>query len=194
MDIGKPYIAASLFSALLLSLLTLTDITPVTAAVTDALPDSRSHAPQLNPQDHSFAVLFANAGLAEQELGRLADRRSRRPDVRKLARMLTDDHQRMHARLTAMLAPMRLAPLPDQPDAEDKALAHQLQQADRSDFDRLYADARVRDHEDLISVLEMEASSGERPELRQFASDTLVLERRHLEEARRVAAELKRIR
>lgn len=148
-------------------------------------------AAQLSPQDRSFVEQFITTGLAEIELGEMAGQRSRHAGLRELARRLASDRRAANQRLAAMITPLKLAPLPDQPSAEHKALALQLENAQPADFDRLYIDSQVRDHEDQVSLLEMEVNSGDHPELKKFAADLLPVAREHLQLTQQLATELK---
>lgn len=164
---------------------------PAVAAPAAPLGDAVTAAP-LTPQDRSFVEQYLTGALAEIELGELASRRARHTVVRELARRMADDHRTTSERLVAMVAPLRLGPLPDAPSAVHKALALQLEDADPADFDRLYVDAQVRDHEDHIRLLEMQRSSGDHSELRKFAADLLPMVREHLQQLRALAQELRR--
>jgi putative membrane protein len=165
--------------------------TPAAGTATTPVVDPAVIGLQLSPQDRSFVEQFIVTGLAEIELGEMAGQRSRHAGVRDLARRMASDRKAANQRLTALVAPMKLAPLPDEPTADHKTLALQLESAPVADFDRLYIDGQVRDHEDQISLLEMEVSSGDHPELKKFAADLLPVVREHLQLSKQLATELK---
>lgn len=163
--------------------------TPLATPATQAPPDAL--AVQLTPQDRSFIDTFLTNGLAEVEMGELAGHRARLPAVRELARRFAGERKSANQRLAAMVAPLGLGPLPDEPSPDHKALALQLARAAPADFDRLYIDSQVREHEDQVELLEMEVSAGDHPELKKFAADVLPMAREHLQQARLLATELR---
>jgi putative membrane protein len=63
---------------------------------------------------------------------------------------------------------------------EDQATYNKLRNLSGADFDRAYADAMVKDHEQDIAEFEREAKSGKDSAVRQFAQDTLPTLREHL--------------
>jgi putative membrane protein len=146
---------------------------------------------QATPQDRSFIELFRNATVGEAELGELAARKSRSPEIQEFGRQLASESRAALKRLEALVAPLRLPALSTAPDAEHKALAQQLARAEPPDFDRLLMDALVREHEDQVSVLEMEVSAGSHSELKKFAADTLPMVREHLRRAKDIGTALK---
>jgi putative membrane protein len=50
-------------------------------------------------------------------------------------------------------------------------------------FDKAYADDMVKDHEEVIAAFEKEASSGQKPDIKAFASKTLPTLQDHLKMA-----------
>ena len=110
----------------------------------------------LLPQDRGFVDAFFATGLAEIETGELAGRLASDPELRRLGSRLTADFAAANRRLAELLGPMRLAPLPDEPDAEHKAIADRLRESGAGDFDHLaHAVGKTRDQ--LLAIgLEVE--------------------------------------
>lgn len=171
-------------------------LAPITAFAVDTSGPERTapasaQASHPSPQDRSFIEQFLIAGLAEIELAELALKKTTNPQVSTLAGKLLSDSKAACARLRTLTRPLMLAPLPDAPDADHRTLFEQLSAASPQDFDLLYADSQLRDHEDQVSVLEMQVSSGDSAELKKFAADVLPTVREHLQLSRQLSEFMK---
>lgn len=157
--------------------------------------DAAAHAPAaqtLTPQDRGFVDSFIMTGLAVIEAGTLASRRASSEELRRLGNKLALDHRSTNRQLATLLAPMQLAPLPDAPDAEHKAIADRLAQPAAGHFDRLFLETQQRDHRDLITLLQAQQRSGDRSALREFAAAILPTVRGNLQRLTALEAEILR--
>ncbi|MDF3032093.1 MAG: hypothetical protein K0R03_2651 [Moraxellaceae bacterium] len=180
------------FALLLLALgvaLPATALTPPlsTAEAAAQPPASRT----LLPQDRGFVDAFVTAGLAVIETGELAGRLADDPELRRLGSRLAADFAAANRRLAELLGPMQLAPLPDEPDAEHKAIADRLRESGAADFDHLYLELQQRDHRDLVALLEMQMGVGENAELKKFAAELLPQLRANLQRISKLAESMK---
>jgi putative membrane protein len=73
-------------------------------------------------------------------------------------------------------------------DAQQKY--EELQQLSDAEFDEAYMDEMVKDHEKDVELFEQQADSGEDPDLRAFAEETLPTLREHLELAKEVQSQV----
>lgn len=126
-----------------------------------------------SPQDRSFLQLFLRAGLAAGEAGQLAARRGRHPGIRDLGLQLEAAFQGATRQLREVAAPLGLPPLPEEPDANQKAAGLRLQQAPGTHFDHEFLDLQLREQADLLQVLEIEAATGDNPAIKAFAAAQL---------------------
>jgi putative membrane protein len=143
-----------------------------------------------------------DAGMAEIELGRLAEQRATNPEVKQYAQMMVRDHTKAGDDLKQLAQKYSITV---SPHLEDKyrALMDRLSKLNGAEFDREYIDAMVDGHEDIINHLQSKASEdrfGEnkgtvRPEradnpveasLNQWAANTLPVARQHLDDAKRI--------
>lgn len=122
-----------------------------------------------SPQDRSFLYLFLRAALAADEAGQLAAERGRHPGIRDLGQQLETAFQAATQQLRQVAAPLGLPPLPEEPDANQKAAGLRLQQAPDTHFDREFLDLQLREQADLLQVLEIEAATGDNPAIKAFA-------------------------
>jgi putative membrane protein len=139
--------------------------------------------------DRHFATEAAAGGMAEVELGRLATQKATAPAVKQFAERLVADHTAANATLTA-LAKQKGLTLPSEPGAEHRALQARLEQAPSGTFDQMYMTEMIRDHEKDVAAFEREAQSGQDPELRAWAAQTVPTLREHLRMAQNIHAVL----
>jgi putative membrane protein len=153
---------------------------PVAAAAT-ALP-------QLSKGDRNFVDDAAQSGLAEVELGKLAQK-SLNPDVRRFAQRMIADHTKANGQLKAVAQANRIA-APDTLDVEHRKLHEKLANEHDGNFDRDYARAMVTDHDRAVKLFQQEEQSGDNPDIKAFARDTLPILQDHQKMAAALATKL----
>ncbi len=144
--------------------------------------------PGLTKQDRDFVERAAQSGMAEIDLGKLAQK-SANPDVRHFADRMITDHTGADARLTA-IAQAQGIELPKTLDIEHRKLRDKLANEHDGNFDRDYAHAMVIDHDHAIKLFRSEADSGVDRQLREFARDALPTLQQHRKMAGDLAAKL----
>ena len=90
--------------------------------------ETRSGLPapnQANVADRNFARAAASGGLAEVELGRLANQKGQSPEARQFGQRMVDDHSKANTELKELAAAANI-PLPNAPDAEKQAMRERL--------------------------------------------------------------------
>ncbi|WP_350015935.1 DUF4142 domain-containing protein [Rhodanobacter sp. IGA1.0] len=142
-----------------------------------------------NAADSKFVASAASDGLAEVGMGQLALEKSSEARVKRLARLIVDDHTRANERLRA-LAQARQVSLPAAPGEEAQESASTMKALDARKFDKAWAAAMVRDHQKAIALFTTEAGRTEDPEVRAFAQATLPTLKTHLELARQLQDQL----
>ena len=139
--------------------------------------------------DRNFARAAAAGGLAEVELGRLADQKGKSPEARQFAQRMVDDHSKANGQLKELAAAANI-PLPNAPDAEDQAMRERLDKVQGNAFDRDYIRGQITAHQETVQLFEYEIGSGQDTRLKNFASQTLPVIMQHLEMAQRINARL----
>lgn len=137
-----------------------------------------------NKGDLDFIDNAAHGGLAEIDLGKLAQK-SANPDVRRLANRMIADHTKINARLSAVADADGVA-APQTLDIEHQKLREKLANEHDGNFDRDYAHAMVIDHDQAIKLFQQEEQWGDDAQLTRFARNTLPT----LQEHRRMAVAL----
>ncbi|HXH07553.1 MAG TPA: DUF4142 domain-containing protein [Vicinamibacterales bacterium] len=130
-------------------------------------------------------------GLAEVELGRLAQERASDPEVKTFAERMIRDHRRAHDQLARLAAQLNV-PAPPALEEDQRDLVDRLSKLKGGEFDREYIEAMIDDHEKAVDRFEEMAKADGPPELVSFASSTLPTLREHLQEAERIQQRLER--
>lgn len=150
---------------------------------TTQTPMSRTVTPQ------SFATQAAVIGQAEIELGKLALRQTQDPRVRNYAQRMVKDHQAAAAQLTKIAGAEHLE-LPQALDAEHQALKEELSALRGEAFDREYAKAMAKRHDQAVALFEAASQAAQMPsELKEFAAATLPTLKEHMEMAHELHAQ-----
>jgi putative membrane protein len=156
------------------------------------LPGSPRVAPgtpalhQPNPQDRLFVDQASIGGMAEVELGRLAERKGESAAVKEFARRMVQDHTKANEELMS-LARQADTPPAGSLDAEHQGVRANLEKLGGRQFNLAYVDGQVQDHQKSAQLLEWEIGSGQDPALKKFASAALPTVLQHL----RLAQDLK---
>jgi len=139
---------------------------------------------QPNIQDRVFSRLATAGGLAEVDLGLLADKRGQGDEVKAFGRRMADDHSKANTKLAGLAKQADIA-LPIELDPEHKAIRTKLEKSDGAAFDLGYVDAQVQDHIKTAQLLEWEIDSGQDADIQHFASEALpvVLDHLHMAQA-----------
>jgi putative membrane protein len=146
-------------------------------------PMSRTVTPQ------SFATQAAVIGRAEIELGQLALQQTQDQGVRDYAQRMIKDHQAAAAKLQ-QIAGQESLDLPHSLDAEHEALKTKLSGLKGPGFDREYARAMAKGHDQAVALFESASQAPQMtPALKEFAAATLPTLRQHMEMARELHAQ-----
>src|ERR1700733_14989152 len=133
--------------------------------------------------DTQFAKKAAQGGIAEVKLGQLAQEKGTSDSVKKFGQRMVEDHTKAGDELKKAAVHEDIN-LPDDVRAKDKVTYDALSKLSGAAFDRAYAREMVKDHEEDIADFSKEASGGQKPALKDFASQTLSTLQDHLKQAR----------
>jgi putative membrane protein len=150
-------------------------------------PDTGPKQP--NNTDRVFVHAAVIGGMAEVELGKLAEQKGENDAVKEFARRMVEDHGKANDQLSG-LAKEDGIPVPEKLDQEHQAMQERLKAASGADFDLAYLAGQVADHQKTAQLLEHEIGSGQDVELKSFASETLPVVLQHLRGAQDIQAEL----
>jgi putative membrane protein len=142
------------------------------ATTTPAAETHSARAKQAPPEVASFMEEAAMGGMAEVELGKLAERRAANPKVKQFGKRMVTDHSKVNAQLK-QLAARKGVTLPKDIGSEHEALRTKLSGLSGADFDKAYIDAMKEDHEKDIDAFKQAAASSPDKDVRSFAKKTL---------------------
>ena len=136
----------------------------------------------LSAADQRFVKEAAEGGMAEVELGRLAELKGSSDDVRKFGQRMVEDHSKANDKLKELAAAKSIT-LPEQPNAQQEATKDRLMKLSGADFDKAYMRDMVQDHKKDVAAFRVESKSGRDPDVRNFATTTLPTLRDHMKNA-----------
>jgi putative membrane protein len=134
----------------------------------------------LAKSDTAFLTEVIQINLAEISVGDLAQKNGGSDDVKSFGKMLVDDHTASNTKATSLAQANGLTP-PTEPKAADKQKHDELAKLSGAEFDREFAKAMVKGHEEAISKFEA-ASKGD-DDIAKFAQETLPTLQKHLKTA-----------
>jgi putative membrane protein len=142
--------------------------------------------PTLSTTDATFIDTAARGGVAEVQMGELAQKKGATAAVRNFGARMVADHSRVNTEL-AQLAQTKQISAPTEPNTMQTQEIHKLQGLRGRAFDREYVQVMSQDHRDDISLFQNESESGTDADVRAFASRTLPTLREHLAMVDRMA-------
>jgi putative membrane protein len=148
---------------------------PLAVAAADSSPDS------------SFYKKAAEGGMAEVELGKLAQEKSSNPSVKEFGSMMVSDHSAANEKLKTIAASKNIK-LPASPSVGQMATKTKLQVLTGDAFDKSYIKGMIEDHEEDIKEFRREATSGQDAEAKAYAAATLPTLQTHLKKIQQIAA------
>jgi putative membrane protein len=140
----------------------------------------------VNP-DAKFYKEAAEGGMAEVELGTLAQQKASNASVKDFAAMMVSDHSAANERLKS-IAQGKNIQLPSEPGMKQKATKAKLQALSGEAFDKAYVRYMIKDHKEDIEKFNHEAAQGRDDEAKAFASATLPTLHKHLDQIQTIAS------
>jgi len=144
---------------------------------------------ETNVTDRLFTTLAAQGGIAEGELGKLAQQKSRNEAVTAFANRMIDDHGMSNAQLTQRAKQAGLT-LPTEPAPDQLEMRQKLSGLNGAAFDAEYMRAQVTEHQKTVQLLLWVIASGENAELQHFATALLPDVMHHLQLAQTLVNQL----
>ncbi len=136
--------------------------------------------------DQNFMIKAAQGGMAEVELGQLAEQNAQSPEVKAFGQRMVNDHSKANDQLKQLASQQGVA-LPTGLSAKDQLTKGRLSSLHGEAFDKAYMKDMVTDHKKDIAEFKHESADGRDPALKQWAGQTLPTLESHLSEAEKVA-------
>jgi len=155
---------------------------PMPRSSSAALPQAGT---TLSKSDQTFVKTAAEGGIAEVQLAQLAQQKTQNDQVKQFAQKMIDDHTSNNQQLVQLATTLGVTP-PSDPDAMQQKTSVRLGALSGAKFDRVYIHNQIHDHEMMLKLFQTEASSGENPQLKAFAEQTVPVIQQHLALAQRL--------
>jgi len=133
--------------------------------------------------DDQFVAKAATSGSAEVELGKMALRNAGSAQVKSFGQHMIDDHTQANQELLAIAGRKQIA-VPRTVEPKQQECINKLTRLQGADFDKEYAKAMVKDHEEAVNLFQGESQQGRDADLKAFAAKTLPKLKDHLRMAR----------
>jgi len=133
-------------------------------------------------RDAQFLVNATEINLEEIKLSQLAEQKSTNPEIKSLAKMMTEAHTKALSDVRG-LASSKTISLPDSATKEVMNDYDKLEDMKGMDFDKKYCEYMVDGHKEAIDKFEKAASDASDPQIKQWASSMIPDLRKHLDDA-----------
>ena len=121
--------------------------------------------------------------MSEVKLGTLAARQGTDPPAKQFGQRMVTDHSKAVDELKSLAIQSKIT-LPADVSKSDAETFGKRSKLSGAEFDKVYANEVVKDHEKDVAEFQNEATSGKDPSLKEFASKTLPTLRSHLQQER----------
>jgi putative membrane protein len=160
------------------------DDQPITAK------DTAKFTVPIDKDDAQFAIQAAVSCLAELELGKLAVKNGSDKRVRNFGASIVKDHIKANNKLQT-IARLKKISLPTAIDTSEQKNIDQLAKSSGKEFDRLYLNDMIQDHEQNIKLYQKASNQLMDPDLRNFAVKNLPTFKRHLDAINMIKGSMK---
>jgi len=145
----------------------------------------------VDEKDAEFAVMAANAGMTEVELGKLAATKASDPRVKEYAQMMVTDHEAANSKLTALATAKKIT-LPATVSEDHQKHMADMAKKSGADFDKHYMDMMVDDHNKVVDDFKKASTDAKDADIKAFATETLPTLTAHHEAAKTLRDNLKK--
>jgi len=150
---------------------------------------AQSQEPPVNSHDKSFVSNAAESGLAEVELGQMAQSKASSDKIKNFAQKMVDDHGKVNDELKDCAQKLGVN-VPDHMSVTEKGEKTKLDMYSGDHFDRAYISDMIKDHRDDIAAFQREVREGQNPDLKAFAEKNLPTLKEHLRLAEKTQREI----
>jgi putative membrane protein len=137
--------------------------------------------------ERAFVSKAMEGGMAEVQLGQLAEQKSQSNDVKQFAQKMVNDHGQMGEKWFKPVAQQMGLSEPKGPSKKDKKEIEKLQGLSGQDFDREYITMMVKDHKQDLKDFQSEAQAAQTPALKQIAEKGTQVIQQHLQLIEQIA-------
>jgi putative membrane protein len=148
-------------------------------------PDASSGNSQ-SMADQAFVKKALEGGVAEIQLGQLAQQKSQSDDVKQFGQKMVEDHTQLSEQMKPIAQQLGVKD-PKGPSKKDKQLMAKLEGLSGPQFDEAYIQAMVKDHKEDLKDFRNEAQSAQNQNVKQAAQQGAGVISHHLEMIEQIA-------
>jgi len=163
------------------------ETTTATATTTGSMGGTATNMPT---EDKEFVSKAGMGGLAEVQMGNLATQKASSADVKAFGQRMVTDHSKANEELSQLATAKGLA-LPTELAGEHKETFDHLNTLSGADFDKMYMQHMVEDHEKDVAEFEKASTSAQDSDVKGWAGKTLPTLQQHLQLAKDVNGKVK---
>ena len=156
------------------------------AAKSGGTKSSDAKASTLASADRDFVTNAAIGGMAEVQLGEIAQKNAASDADKQFASRMVEDHGKANTELKS-IASTKGVQLPTSLDRKHTREMERLQKLNGAEFDREYMKHMVDDHKKDLGEFQKQADKGRDEQLKGFASKNLPTLQEHLQMAQTVS-------
>lgn len=156
----------------------------------DTAMKSAATSGPVSKDDSTFVLTAAKDGMAEVNVGKIAQQKASNPRVKSFADMMVTDHTKAGDEL-ASIAKTKNITLPTAPDADAQKMADDLGKKSGKDFDKAYVKGMVEGHEKAVQLFTDASQNCKDADLKAFAIKTLPTLKMHLDSIKAIKASMK---
>ena len=130
-------------------------------------------------EDADFVKEAASGGMMEVQLGKTAQEKSAKSQVKEFGRRMQTDHTKANNELKKLAAKKKIT-LPNELESKHKSIVDKITKLKGDEFDREYMSTMVDDHKEDIEKFQKEADNGKDADVKKFAQDHLPILKKHL--------------
>ncbi len=139
----------------------------------------------------AFASNASQSDMYEIEAAKIAQQRSKNPEIKAFAKMMVTDHTKSSATLKPLIVAAGQMPA-DKLDQRRQGFIDNLKSAGDADFDKTYVDQQVAGHEEALTLMQGYAKDGSDAGLKGAAAKIAPIVQMHLDKAKAIQASLKK--
>jgi putative membrane protein len=147
--------------------------------VTVAADSKKESTSTVSAADAQFVRKAAAGGMAEVDLGKLAQDKASNKDIKQFGEHMVRDRFKINDEMKD-LASSKNVTIPDSLDAKEKALYDRLSKLSGDQFDKAYMNAMLKDHEADVPEFRKECQAAKDSDVRVFAAKHLPTLEDHL--------------
>lgn len=137
-------------------------------------------------RDKAFLRKAAEGGMAEVELGQLAQQKASSQDVRQFGEKMAQDHSQLNEQLKPIAEQEGVRP-PKGLSKKDEATMKKLEGLSGTEFDHAYIEAMLKDHKKDLKEFRETADRTQNPQLKDAAQRGAQVIESHLQEIQQIA-------